>query len=204
MRRSCSATPRWRCHRRSGSGTAGWHASPVGVTAEIGFTLLLDAVSTVAKTDAVLRRAFGACPGWTPQNRGDRGVTWSEAAHLLWPQTVLGILAFAAFAAAGWTATLWALPLAGGLLAAIPLCVVTADRRVGLWMRDRLIAAIPEELRENGGNRRRHLARRRAPASAASGGGILGLPAVCGRHHTVRRRSRIPVSSGSRCAPRPA
>ncbi len=138
-----------------------------GVTAEIGFTLLLDAVSTVAKTDAVLRRAFGACPGWTPQNRGDRGVTWSEAAHLLWPQTVLGILAFAAFAAAGWTATLWALPLAGGLLAAIPLCVVTADRRVGLWMRDRLIAAIPEELRENG-----------AIAAASPGAARRPLPQV--------------------------
>jgi membrane glycosyltransferase len=94
-------------------------------------------------------------------------VTWSEAAHLLWPQTALGILVFAGFAAAGWTATLWALPLAGGLLAAIPLCVVTADRRVGLWMRDRLIAAIPEELRENG-----------AIAAASPGAARRPLPQV--------------------------
>jgi membrane glycosyltransferase len=55
-------------------------------------------------------------------------------------------LAFAGFATAGWTATLWALPLAGGLLAAIPLCVLTADPRFGRWLRERQIAAIPEEV----------------------------------------------------------
>ena len=118
------------------------------------------------RRDAAPARA--ACgPGWTPQNRSERGVTWGEAARLLWPQTVLGILAFAGFAAAGWTATLWALPLAGGLLAAIPLCVLTADPRVGLWMRDRLIAAIPEELRENG-----------AIAAASPGAARRPLPQV--------------------------
>ena len=116
-----------------------------GAAAEFGFTLLLDAVSVAAKTGAMLRLAFGARSGWTPQNRSDRGVTWGEAARLLWPQTGLGVLVFAGFAAAGWTATLWALPLAGGLLAAIPLCVLTADPRFGRWLRDRQIAAIPEE-----------------------------------------------------------
>jgi membrane glycosyltransferase len=100
----------------------------------------------VAKTNAMVRLACGARPDWTPQNRGDRGVRWSEAARLLWPQTALGVLAFTAFATAGWTATLWALPLAGGLLAAIPLCVLTAEPRFGRWLCDRRIAAIPEEI----------------------------------------------------------
>ena len=116
-----------------------------GAVAEFGFTLLLDAISVAAKTGAMLRMAFGARSGWTPQNRSDRGVTWGEAAQLLWQQTGLGVLVFAGFATAGWTATLWALPLAGGLLAAIPLCVLTADPRFGRWLRDRQIAAIPEE-----------------------------------------------------------
>jgi membrane glycosyltransferase len=116
-----------------------------GAVAEFSFTLLLDAVSVAAKTGAMLRLAFGAHPVWTPQNRSDRGVTWGEAARLLWPQTGLGLLAFAGFAVAGWTPVLWALPLAGGLLAAIPLCVLTADPRFGRWLRDRQIAAIPEE-----------------------------------------------------------
>lgn len=119
-----------------------------GAVAEIGFTLLLDAVSAVAKTGAMLRLALGVRSGWAPQNRSDRGVTWGEAARLLWPQTVLGVLVFAAFTASGLTATLWALPLAGGLLAAIPLCVLTADPRIGRWLREWQIAAVPEEVIE--------------------------------------------------------
>jgi membrane glycosyltransferase len=117
-----------------------------GAIAEFGFTLLLDAVSVVAKTGAMLRMGSGVRAGWARQNRIDRGVGWGEATRLLWPQTALGALAFAGFASAGWVATLWALPLAGGLLLAIPLCVLTADPRFGRWMRRRQIAAIPEEI----------------------------------------------------------
>lgn len=118
----------------------------VGALAEIGFTLLLDAVSAVAKTLAMLRLLFGARADWSPQNRGDRGVGWGEATRLFWPQTALGVVVFVAFASAGWTAMLWALPLAGGLLVAIPLCVVTAHPRVGDWLRRHKVAAIPEEI----------------------------------------------------------
>ncbi len=117
-----------------------------GAIAEFAFTLLLDAISAAAKTGAMLRMALGVRAGWARQNRVDRGVGWDEATRLLWPQTVLGALAFAGFASAGWVATLWALPLAGGLLMAIPLCVLTADPRFGRWMRRRQIAAIPEEI----------------------------------------------------------
>jgi membrane glycosyltransferase len=117
-----------------------------GAIAEFGFTLLLDAVSIVAKTGAVVRLALGWDAGWTSQNRADRGVGWREALRLLWPQTALGALVFGGFASAGWLATLWALPLAGGLLLAIPLCVLTADPRFGRWLRQRQIAATPEEI----------------------------------------------------------
>jgi membrane glycosyltransferase len=122
----------------------------LGIAAETGFTLLLDVVSAVAKTGGLLRLALGARPRWMPQNRSERGVAWREAAGLLWPQTMLGALAFGGLACAGWTAVLWALPLAGGLLAAIPLCVLTADPRLGRWLRLHQIAAVPEEVREGG------------------------------------------------------
>ncbi len=117
-----------------------------GAAAEFVFSLLLDAVSAVAKTAAMLRQVFGKITAWTPQNRADRRVGWGEATRLLWPQTALGALVFTGFASAGWVATLWALPLAGGLLVAIPLCVVTADPRVGRWLHRRQIAAVPEEI----------------------------------------------------------
>jgi membrane glycosyltransferase len=117
-----------------------------GAIAEFGFTLLLDAVSIVAKVGAVVRLALGKHAAWTPQNRIDRGVGWREAARLLWPQTMLGALVFAGFASAGWRATFWALPLAGGLLLAIPLCVLTAEPRFGRWLSQQRIAATPEEI----------------------------------------------------------
>jgi membrane glycosyltransferase len=116
-----------------------------GTAAEFTFMLLVDAVSAVAKTGAVLRLACGARQGWTPQNRSDRGVSWREARRLLWPHTLLGAMAFAGFIASGWTATLWALPLAGGLLAAIPFCVLSANPAVGRWLREHQVVAVPEE-----------------------------------------------------------
>ena len=117
-----------------------------GVLAEFGFTLLLDAVSSVAKTLAMLHLATGAAAHWMPHNRGDHGVGWSEATRQLWPQTAFGILVFALFAHSGWTATLWALPLASGLLLAIPLCVLTANPAFSRWLRENAVAAIPEEV----------------------------------------------------------
>jgi membrane glycosyltransferase len=118
----------------------------LGAMAEFGFSLLLDAISAVAKTLGMARLALGVPPQWTPQNRSDRGVSWREAACILWPQTLLGVVVFAAFSDSSRTAALWALPFAGGLLAAIPLCVLTADARFGQWVRTHNVAAMPEEL----------------------------------------------------------
>lgn len=118
----------------------------LGAVAEFAFTLLMDATSALAKTASMMRLAFGAAAPWTPQNRNDRGVGWLEAARLLWLQTLLGAAVFAGFGQAGWTATLWAAPFASGLVLAIPLCVLTANARIGQWMRDQGFAAIPEEI----------------------------------------------------------
>ena len=113
-----------------------------GAAAEFCFTLLLDAISMVAKTQAMLHLDGVA---WTAQNRHDRSVGWREAARLYWPQTALGVLVFACFAQAGWLACLWAAPLAGGLLLAIPFSVLTADPRLGRSMRRLRFIAAPEE-----------------------------------------------------------
>ena len=117
-----------------------------GIAAETVFTLLMDAISVVSKTGATLRLLLGMRPAWLPQNRGDRGVSWAEAARLLWPHTAFGVLVFAAFAQAGWRTVVWAAPLSGGLLLAIPFCVLTANPRFGAWLRRHQIAATPEEL----------------------------------------------------------
>ena len=116
-----------------------------GIALETAFILTLDAINTLAKSLATARVALGLPETWTPQNRGDRGVSWSEAAWLLWPQTLLGVLVFACFAHAGRAAVVWAVPFAGGMLVAIPFCVVTSRPAVGRWLRERKLAAVPEE-----------------------------------------------------------
>jgi membrane glycosyltransferase len=118
----------------------------IGMLLETVFMLWLDAINTLAKTIATIRIALGFRAGWPPQNRSDRGVSWSEAARLLWPQTVLGCVVFAGFAQAGWSAVLWAVPFASGLVLAIPFCVLTADPAIGTWLLQHRWAAIPEEL----------------------------------------------------------
>lgn len=117
-----------------------------GVGLETAFALLIDPITLVNKTATVVRLLAGRPSGWAPQNRGDRGVSWMEAARLFWPHTLLGCAAFAGLAAAGPLAVAWAVPLAGGLLVAIPFCVATSSATAAGLLRDWRLAAIPEEL----------------------------------------------------------
>ena len=117
-----------------------------GMAAETVFALLVDATAGVSKSLAMLRLAVGTRESWAPQNRTGRRVGWGEAARLFWPHTLIGTVVFAAFAMAGWWGVLWAIPFAGGLLVAAPLCVLTADPRFGRWLQRIGLAAIPEEV----------------------------------------------------------
>lgn len=117
-----------------------------GAAAELGFTQLLDPVSLFNKTLFMIGLPFGARMGWAPQNRVDRGVRWGEAARMLWPHTLFGVAIFTGLAMTSWLAVLWALPLAGGLLVAIPFCVLTSDPRLSARFRAARIAVTPEEL----------------------------------------------------------
>ena len=118
-----------------------------GAAAELGFTTLLDPISTFNKALFLLALPFGGRrSGWAVQNRADRGVAWADAARLLWPHTACGVAVFGLLAMAAPGAVLWALPWAGGLLLAIPFCVLTASPRLSAVLRDRGLAATPEEL----------------------------------------------------------
>jgi membrane glycosyltransferase len=110
-----------------------------GAAAELLFSVLMDAIAQPTKTFAMVRLALGARPGWLPQNRVDRGVSWAEAARLFWPHTLLGVLTAIPLGVAS-------LPWTAGLLLAIPFCVWTSDPAMSGWLRDRRIAATPEEL----------------------------------------------------------
>ncbi|MDO9708724.1 glucans biosynthesis glucosyltransferase MdoH [Paracraurococcus lichenis] len=118
-----------------------------GALAELGFTTLLDPISIFNKAMFLLALPFGGRrAAWAPQNRADRGVARGDAARLLWPHTLFGALVFGGLALAAPGALAWALPFAGGLLAAIPFCVLTASPAVSARLRAARLAATPEEL----------------------------------------------------------
>jgi membrane glycosyltransferase len=117
-----------------------------GAALEMVFALVLAAPMTWSAAVGVVRALVGYPAKWPAQNRTARPVGWREAAGLLWPHTLYGLVVFGLLASCSWLAVAWALPFAGGLLIAIPFCVATADPDVSRWLRRRRIAATPEEL----------------------------------------------------------
>ena len=117
-----------------------------GAAVEIVFALVLAAPMTWSAAVGVLRAMAGRPAVWPAQNRDARRVSWGEAARLLWPHTLYGAVVFALLAMTSWWAVLWAAPFAGGLLLAIPFCVLTAEPAVSDWFARLGLAATPEEL----------------------------------------------------------
>jgi len=117
-----------------------------GALAEFLFMQLFEPLSTLNKAMFLATLPFGRRTGWAPQNRADRGIAWADAARLLWPHSLVGISLTLAFASVSWVALLVAIPFTLGMMLAVPLCVLSADPRVSAWLRERRIAATPEEL----------------------------------------------------------
>ncbi len=114
-----------------------------GAALEILFTTLLDPVSIFNKAMFLAALPFRRLRGWAVQNRADRGVAWWDAVRLLWPHTLFGVAVFWTLRLSTWP---WALPWVGGLVLAVPFCVVTSSPGISAWLRARRIAATPEEI----------------------------------------------------------
>lgn len=116
-----------------------------GAAAEILFTTLMEPARLMAQSLFLLALPFGLKVGWVPQNRADRGVSWTDAARQFWPPTLAGVALTVAFAAVSPLALLLAAPVLLSLLLAIPFAVVTADAGVSARLRAAGLCALPEE-----------------------------------------------------------
>jgi membrane glycosyltransferase len=116
-----------------------------GALAELVFMSLFEPLSVLNKAMFLATLPFGRRTGWLPQNRADRSIAWRDAARMLWPHTLAGVALTLCFAAVSLPALVLALPFTLGMLLAIPMCVWSADPDVSAWLRDRGIAATPEE-----------------------------------------------------------
>jgi membrane glycosyltransferase len=110
------------------------------------FTQLFEPVRVLNQAMFLVLLAFGVKAGWAPQNRADRGVSWADAARLLWLHTLVGLLIMALAFSASVVAGLLMLPWTLSMLLAIPFCVVTSSPQVSAWLTERRLCATPEEL----------------------------------------------------------
>jgi membrane glycosyltransferase len=107
---------------------------------------MLSPIMWVCHTMSFVGLLFGRVIGWGAQRRDDHAIGWSMAFAKLWPQTLLGSVLVAALAVAQPSALPYVFVLiAGGLLLAVPLCVLTSRPSVGLALQRLGIGRLPEE-----------------------------------------------------------
>ena len=117
----------------------------LGAAIEVVFAFLQGAVSTLRTTIFMIGLLFGTSISWSGQARDAQQLSWTDATRVLWPQTLFGIVIFAALALIDWEVLLWSLPLTAGYLLAIPFAVWTSNAALGDWMQRTKLCAIPEE-----------------------------------------------------------
>jgi membrane glycosyltransferase len=115
------------------------------VAAETVFFILLSPIMWFGHTLFIAGLLAGRSIGWIGQARDDHAVPWTMAWRQLWPQTALGAGALALLALTAPAAIPYALFIAGGLLLAVPLAVVTAMPAVGSALVRVGLGRLPEE-----------------------------------------------------------
>ncbi len=117
----------------------------LSATLELVFSFLQGAVSAIRITIFMIGLMFGRSVIWSGQQRDAEELSWRQALAALWPQLVFGCLVLGALGAISPATMLWSLPLTAGYVLAVPFAVVTASPGLGAVMRQRGIAAIPED-----------------------------------------------------------
>jgi membrane glycosyltransferase len=83
---------------------------------------------------------------WRVQRRRGVAVGWREATRRFWPQTLVGMVMLAAFAAFAPHVLPWVVPVALGPLLAIPFAHYGSHPAVGRALARWRFAALPEEI----------------------------------------------------------
>jgi membrane glycosyltransferase len=113
--------------------------------AEIAVSMLMAPIVAFGLSLFLIGLAFGRRVGWDAQQRSRARLEWHEAARVLWPQTLAGLVLTA------WLAVLapWALafgaPMLLALVFAIPIAVVTTMPALSQWSIEHRLFDIPED-----------------------------------------------------------
>jgi membrane glycosyltransferase len=115
------------------------------VASETVFFVMLSPIMWFEHTVYLATLAFGTRVGWGGQARDDHSVPFALALRKLWPQTLLGWGSIITLALTAPAAIPVSLLISGGLAFAIPLCVLTANPRIGTALMHIGVGRLPEE-----------------------------------------------------------
>jgi membrane glycosyltransferase len=116
-----------------------------GSALESAFTLMLTPIANVTASVFMLGLLFGRKVGWDVQRRDGYGLSWASATKGFWPQTAFGCALALYLVDTAPGAIPWFAPFLAGLIAAIPLAVVTSSPLLGALAAHWKLFGLPEE-----------------------------------------------------------
>jgi len=117
----------------------------IGGLIEMVFSMLTAPIVALALTRFAIGLTFGQRIGWSAQQRSRDWLEWSEAARVLWPQSVIGLALCVWFATFAPWALIFGAPILLALGGAIPIAVLSAQPSLGRWSRRTGLFDIPED-----------------------------------------------------------
>ncbi len=133
------------CKRDQRKGFGGARRILTGVLVEQVFSMLLAPAMMVFHSSFVVQTLFGHVVRWDAQPRDDRGISFREAfARMKW-HIALGLVWGAVILAFAPAFIWWMAPVLAGLLAGVPITMITSRADLGHKAREHGLFLIPEE-----------------------------------------------------------
>lgn len=118
----------------------------ISLLLETIFSLLMTPIAWLNHTIFMMNLALGRQGGWSSQARDDHTINISNAVKQFWPHTALGIALTLTLYLSHRNATYFGLLFFGGLLASIPLAVITSQSWLSNLMMKYKLLSSPEEI----------------------------------------------------------
>lgn len=117
----------------------------LGGMAEIVMSMLIAPIVALALTRFAIGLCFGQRIGWTAQQRSRDRLRWDEAARVLWPQTLTGLVLCVWLGLMAPWALIFGAPVIVAMLGAIPIAVISTLPGLSRWSMERGLFDIPED-----------------------------------------------------------
>ncbi len=126
-------------------GVGGGLLLPFSIALELVLSALLAPILLLIHCGLVASILAGRDSGWRPQRRGDQSLPWRQIAYRhRWHVVMGGGLAAVGYSIS-WQMAAWLLPATFGMVAAVPLSLLTGSPLVGRWSQRPGLLRTPEE-----------------------------------------------------------